>query len=255
MTRSLAGLTVAVTRPHDPAGKFADRIAAAGGRAFLFPLLEIRPANDTAALDALVGRLPEFNLAIFISPNAVRYGMDAIRASGALPAALKIATVGLGSAQALREFGVNNVIAPKSRSDSEALLALPELEKVSGQKIVIFRGNGGRELLGETLRARGAAVTYAECYRRIQPELDIGSLFAAHPDAVTITSSEALNHLWNSLDEAGRAKISRIPLFAPHARIADQARNSGWRNVVQTAGGDDGLLEGLIAWATHRNPT
>ena len=254
MGTPLTGLNIVVTRPREQATQLAQRIEQAGGKAVLFPLLEISPAANPQSLRALVARLHEFNLAIFISPNAVRYGMEAIRAAGELPANLKIATVGQGSAKALRDLGVQEVIAPQDRFDSEALLALPALQNVTGNRVVIFRGNGGRELLGDTLKARGATVEYAECYQRTKPQQNGAALLAADPHAITVTSSEALSYLWDMLDEDGRARLAVVPLFVPHARIADAAQRLGWRKVITTAEGDDGLLSSLVAWAEDRKP-
>ena len=249
----LAGLKIVVTRPRDQADQLMQGIRAAGGTPILFPLLEISALPDPAPLLDLVNRLPEFNLAIFISPNAVHYGMAAIHAAGAPPGALKIATVGQGSASAVRKSGVAGVIAPAGRSDSESLLALPELENVRGWRIVIFRGENGRELLGDTLRARGAEVEYAACYRRAKPTQDVSTLLAANPDALTVTSSEALAYLWEMLDEPARRRFTGVPLFVPHERIASAALALGWRDVLPTAGGDEGLLSGLIAWGNGRH--
>jgi uroporphyrinogen-III synthase len=251
-TQPLAGLNIVVTRPREQAAQLAQRIVQAGGNAVLFPLLEIGPAADPQSLRELVARLHEFSLAIFISPNAVRYGMEAIRSGNASLAGLKAATVGQGSAKALRSLGVREIIAPQERFDSEALLALPELQDVNGGRVVIFRGDGGRELLGDTLKARGATVEYAECYQRLKPQQDTAALFSANPDAVTVTSSEALGYLWDMLDDAARTRLAAVPLFAPHTRIAEAAQRLGWRNVRITAGGDDGLFSGLVAWAEQR---
>lgn len=265
----LAGLNIVVTRPRDQATSLAQRIEQHGGHAILFPLLEINPVADPSPLRALVARLAEFNLAIFISPNAVRYGMQAILTAGTLPAALKIATVGQGSAQALRDFGVGEMIAPQQQFDSEGLLALPELQQVAGWRVVIFRGDGGRELLGDTLKARGARVEYAACYQRSKPQQGIAALLAANPDAITVTSSEALAYLLEMLGRlsemsgtnlagdlpgdlkasTGKEHFITLPLFVPHARIAQAAHKLGWRNVLTTAAGDDGLMSGLIEWA------
>src|SRR5450631_4196009 len=162
----LRGLTIVVTRPRDQAAQLAQRIEQAGGIPLLFPLLDITAVQDTKTLFEQIARLGQFNLAIFISPNAVHYGMAAIRAAGAVLNSLKIATVGQSSAKALRESGISNVIAPTERFDSEGLLALPELQNVAGWRVMIFRGDGGRELLGDTLKARGATVEYATCYQR-----------------------------------------------------------------------------------------
>jgi uroporphyrinogen-III synthase len=251
VSQPLAGLNILITRPREQAGELVQRIARAGGNPILFPLLEIFPVHDSPRLTELVARLREFDLAIFISPNAVRYGIAAIGGSAALPAHLKIATVGQGSAKALRELGLREIIAPSDRFDSEALLALPELHQVAGSRVIIFRGDGGRELLGDTLKARGAEVEYAECYRRSRPQQSATAL-QGKIDAITITSSEALANLWDMLDSAMREKFAAIPLFAPHERIAATARQLGWRNVVPTASGDEGLVEALLAWAGAR---
>ncbi len=245
----LAGLNIVVTRPREQAAGLAQRIGSLGGNAILFPLLEIRPVPDSTLLQNLVTRLPAFDLAIFISPNAVRYGMAAIHSTGILPDGLKIATVGMGSAQALLDVGVTGVIVPTEGSDSEALLALPLLTNVSGWKIVIFRGDGGRELLGETLKARGADVEYITCYQRSKPAQDVGTLLSHRLDAITLSSSEALVYLWEMFDDAGRKQISSVPLFVSHPRIAEKAHKQGWHKIIQTDRGDDGIVSGLVAWA------
>lgn len=248
----LAGLNIVVTRPRDQAARLAGCITAAGGKPLLFPLLEIEAVFDEPALHAQVSRLKQADLAIFISPNAVRYGMAAIRATGGLSASLKVATVGQGSARALQELQIDHVIAPTERFDSEGLLALPELQNVAGQHVMIFRGNGGRELLGDTLRQRGATVEYITCYQRSKPGFDPESLLEAAPDAITVTSSEALDHLWEMLDASSRMKLSITALFVPHQRIAEAAKRQGWQHVIVTGSGDDGIMAALIAWAPSK---
>ena len=246
----LAGLNIVVTRPREQAVALAQRIEQAGGRPLLFPLLEIAAADPQPLQDA-IARLADFDLAVFVSPNAVRYAAPPILAAGPLPSGLKLGTIGQGSARALGELGAQHVIAPQGRSDSEALLALPELQQMKGRHVAIFRGDGGRELLGDTLQARGAVVEYVTCYRRspAQPQ----SPLPLEVDAYSVTSSEALRHLWQLAAGAAREALLAIPLFVPHPRIATAALELGWRDVETAAGGDDGLLSGLIAWTKHRN--
>jgi uroporphyrinogen-III synthase len=245
----LRGLTIVVTRPRDQAAQLAWRIEQAGGIPLLFPLLDISAVQNTKMLFEQIARLGQFNLAIFISPNAVHYGIAAIRAAGHVPDALKIATVGQGSAKALRALGIANVIAPVERFDSEGLLALPELQNIVGWHVMIFRGDSGRELLGDTLKARGATVEYATCYQRSKPQQDVGALLSAAPDAITVTSSEALGYLGQMLNGTARNELLRTPLFVPHERIAGLAHEQGWLQVQLTAPGDDGLMSALITWA------
>jgi uroporphyrinogen-III synthase len=114
---------------------------------------------------------------------------------------------------------------------------------------MILRGDGGREMLGDTLGARGAKVEYVTCYLRSKPEFDAGALLGAAPDVITVTSSEALGYLWTLLEGQGRADLAAVPILVPHERIAAAARQQGWQQVVVTDTGDDGLLSGLIAWA------
>ncbi len=250
----LAGLNIVVTRPREQAAGLVRRIEQLGGKPLVFPLLEIEAIRDDRTLREQISRLGQTDLAIFISPNAVHYGMAAIRASGVLPPSLRFAAVGQGSARALRELGIEHVIAPTGRFDSEGLLALPELQNVAGMRVMVFRGDGGRELLGDTLKARGAKLEYASCYLRSKAELDAGAMLEAAPDAITVTSSEALSHLLEMLDEAQRRIVCAIPLFVPHERIASAARQLGWQQAVVTESGDDGMMSGLIAWAnTKRN--
>ncbi len=246
---SLAGLSILVTRPRDQASSLVQAISQAGGVPLLFPLLDIAPVPDVAALQQQITHLSQANLAIFISPNAVQYGMAAICAVGVLPANLKVATVGQGSAKALRELGVTDVIVPEARFDSEGLLALPELQQVDGWHVMIFRGDGGRELLGDTLKARGATVEYVTCYRRSKPQQPVSELLAALPDVITVTSSEALAYLWQMLDEVAQSALRDTPLFAPHPRIVGLARVQGWSQVYLTGAGDGGLLAGIQDWA------
>jgi uroporphyrinogen-III synthase len=246
----LAGIHVLVTRPAHQARELADRVRAAGGDPILFPVLEILDTTNQRPLLDLIERLDEFDLAIFVSPNAVRKAMNRIGERRTLPARLKIAAVGQGTARELGNFGVNEVIAPTIRFDSEALLDTPELTQVEGKHVVIFRGDGGRELLGETLLKRGASVEYAECYRRTRPDMDIVPLLLAWAsgkiNAITITSSEGLRNLCDMIGEAGQAPLKKTPLFASHERIVQAARKLGFIQVILTPAGDEGLMEGLL---------
>jgi len=252
----LAGRGILVTRPAHQAQELSRQIGDAGGRAILFPVIEIVDVDDLQPLLAVIQRLEQFDLAIFISPNAVDKAMNLIASRGALPPGLKIAAVGQGSARELKRFGVGGVIAPQGRFDSEALLALPELSDVAGRRVVIFRGEGGRELLGDTLRARGAELTYAECYRRGRPSADAAALLRAwargEVDAVTVTSGEGLHNLFDMLGKLGQQWLRKTPLFAPHARVAQAARELGIATVVTTGPGDEGLFAGLREYFAAR---
>jgi uroporphyrinogen-III synthase len=247
MTQALSGRTVLVTRPAHQAAALVRMIQSAGGEAFVFPALEIEavPAPD---LSASLVQLATANIVIFISPNAAQFGMAAIRV---LPAASRIFAVGPGTARALQAQGISGVATPDGQ-DSEALLALPQLQDVKDKRVVIVRGVGGRPLLAESLAARGAVVHYLECYRRVRPTADAAPLLARWRvggiDAVTVTSAETLHNLAALLGESGAPLLATTPLFAPHEKIAEAARRFGIARVIATPGGDAGLVEGLINW-------
>jgi len=247
MTQALSGRTVLVTRPAHQAAALVRMIQSAGGEAFVFPALEIEavPAPD---LSASLAQLATADIVIFISPNAAQFGMAAIRV---LPAASRIFAVGPGTARALGALGVSGVVTPDGQ-DSEALLALPQLQDVKDKRVVIVRGVGGRPLLAESLAARGAVVHYLECYRRVRPTADAAPLLARWQaggiDAVTVTSAETLHNLAALLGESGAPLLATTPLFAPHEKIAEAARRFGIAQVIATPGGDAGLVEGLINW-------
>jgi len=245
----LAGRHIVVTRPAAQAGTLADLITARGGHPIVFPVLEIADVEDAAALNALVDRLDKFDLAIFVSPNAVDHAMRAVAARRTWPAALAAATVGGASERALRRHGIAEVIAPGERFDSEALLELLPAARVAGRRVVIFRGDGGRELLADTLAERGATVEYVACYRRRRPDADARPLLDAWSrdalDAVTVSSSEGLANFLAMIGAAGQARLARTPVFAPHARIAAAARSLGLEKVVETAPADEGIVAGL----------
>jgi uroporphyrinogen-III synthase len=251
----LAGRGILITRPAHQAASLAERVHAAGGEPILFPALEIAALADAATLDAVIDRLDDFDWAVFVSPNAASMAMGRIRVRRAWPARLRAAAIGRGTTRELARSGVEIVVAPSERFDTEALLAQPELQAVAGQHVVIFRGDGGRELLGDTLAARGARVEYAECYRRVRPAVDpqqLARLLArwerGEVHAVTAASAETLRNLCEMVGISGEALLRATPLFVPHERIAQAARELGIPTVVTAGPGEDGLLDGLASW-------
>lgn len=247
----LSGRHVVITRPAGQADTLAQLVRGAGGEPVLFPVLEISDVADLRPLMDVAARLDDFDLAIFISPNAVHKALNVIASRRAWPASLAVATIGRSSERELARFGFTEVIAPHGRFDSEALLALPALapEQVRGMRVVIFRGDGGRELLGDTLVERGAAIEYVECYRRGRPNVDAAPLLRlwarGELDAVTVTSSEGLHNLYDMLGPLGQQWLKNTPVLVPHERIAETAARMGLVNVILTGPGDDGLAEGL----------
>lgn len=249
---ALSGLSILVTRPSHQATYLVSRIRSLGGEPLLFPVLEITDVEDIQPLLKIIDRLHEFDFAIFVSPNAVDKVLPLICKNAPFPSRLKVAVVGKGSAQKLSSYGVDEIIVPSNRFDSEALLELEILQQVQHNHIVIFRGNEGRKLLGETLTNRGGIVEYVECYQRTRPDADVSALLAGWSrgsvHAVTITSSEGLHNLFDMVGEVGQQLLIGTPFFTAHERIAEIAKDLGLRDVNLTGNGDDGLIAGLLSY-------
>jgi len=256
--KPLAGLGILITRPVEQADGLAARVAELGGAPILFPTLEIAPPPDPAGLARILNALPEYDYAIFVSPTSVERAWPVIlERHGGWPQGVVAAAVGKGSARTLAGYGVGPILVAEDGADSESLLALAEFNQVAGKRVVIVRGEGGRELLAETLRQRGATVDYAECYRRVRSRADSAPLLTRWQGggvaAVTVTSREVFAHLAALLGDAGAALLRQTPLFAPHARIAEAAREWGVAEVVITESGDAGLVSGLVDWFNRRH--
>jgi uroporphyrinogen-III synthase len=254
----LKGAGVLVTRPAHQADAFCRMIDTAGGMALRFPVTEILEPRDGAALDAVIDRLEEFDIAIFISPNAVSMAANRIGARRAWPDGLRIGAVGQKSAQELARAGHPAHICPARRFDSEALLAEAELQDVAGKRIVIFRGDGGRELLGDTLKERGGLVEYAEAYRRGRPDADTGQLMyhwsRGDLHLVTSTSSEGLRNLFDMVGKLGRMWLRKTPLLVGSARMVDTARELGFKGKPWVAEdpSDESMMDTVLQWARTR---
>jgi uroporphyrinogen-III synthase len=252
---------VVITRPWSQAQPLAARVAALGLPVEVLPLLEIAPLADPAPLQAVLARLAQFDLVAFVSPNAIDAAFAYIPQ---WPAGVAAAVVGEGSRLALAAHGVTPANArihmpdDSAPSDTEHLLAAMDLTALRGARVLIVRGESGRELMGDAFRAAGADVTAVPAYRRQVPPLTDAlarrlQALLAGPATWVITSSEALRGL---LDLARRlppqdpqydyvAKLQQQELIVPHARIAETATALGFHHITQTASGDERLLAAL----------
>jgi len=245
----LTGITIAVTRPLDQAEALCDVINDLGGKAVSFPLLAITPLDDYSVFEQQLAQLATSDWAIFISSNAVNYAMPRmLKHFGNVPNNLRFAAIGHQTARELGHYGVHNVLIPRTRFDSETLLALPEMQDVASLKIAIFRGVGGRDLMADTLKSRGAEVFFAECYRRVNPQTNTHMLTDLWNNndlqAIVVTSSEAMRFL---IDMARNQDwLKNISIFVNHARIAELPLSLGLEVHIADAGGDEALLRKII---------
>ncbi|WP_343675345.1 fused uroporphyrinogen-III synthase HemD/membrane protein HemX [Paraburkholderia heleia] len=268
--------TVVITRPAGQSDGLAGQLARHGMRTLDFPLIAIAPVTDEAPLRAALGALERYALVVFVSPNAVDRAFACYASVSSIwPPALPVAVVGPASVAALERHGVaapeHRVVSPAgagdeepARFDSESLYAALEktfgVDAFAGKRVLIVRGDGGREWLAERLREAGAEVETVAAYRRVVPEPPIAAWTQVHgllegaPHAWLVTSSEGVRNL----DELARehltageiVELRHAPLVAPHPRIAETARSMGFDRIAVSGAGDERIVETLLGLAS-----
>jgi uroporphyrinogen-III synthase len=248
---------VVITRPLGQANGLVQAVAALGREPVLLPLLEIQPLDDDTRLKHTLAGLDRYALAAFVSPNAIDAAFAHI---DAWPSGVAVGVVGEGSRAALARHGVTaanaTIFCPANgdTSDTEGLLRALDLPSLAGRRVLIVRGESGRELMAESFAAAGALVDTVAAYRRALPVLDnalastLHALLATRNDWL-ITSSEALRGLVGLArqlgGDAGVARLQQQYLVVPHARIAESARAMGFAHVTLTGSGDERMLAAL----------
>ena len=248
----LAGLGVLVTRPAAQAEPLCQQLANAGATVWRLPAMNIEALGHAAGHRAAVGPLDHYRRIIFVSANAVTHGaflLEALRtSSGPAP---EILAIGPATAQVLADAG-------------HTVLAATELQQVQGERILIVRGEGGREHLAQSLQARGAKVHYADVYRRVLPPttallieqvaLAEQALASGALHVVTATSSELLDNTLRLFPDA--SCLSAVTWLAGSRRIGQRVRELGFAGalVVADRPDDDGLVEALKFWRKHQAP-
>ncbi|MBK1719285.1 uroporphyrinogen-III synthase [Thiocystis violacea] len=248
----LAGRGVLVTRPAGQAEPLCRLIEEAGGRAIRFPTIAIEPVTE-AGLAALLAQ--SWDLMYFVSPNAVEQALTLVP-DGRWSQVTWVAAVGRGTARALTAAGRAPDLVPSDRYESEALLEMPELAAMSGKRVLIVRGEGGRGLFAQAMSERGAEVRFAEIYRRVRPSVDPAPLLARWSetvDYVMATSDEVLLNLAEMLGADGRDRLLETPLVVIAERTALTARDLGFRVVkVAERAEDAAILRSLSDLAGSR---
>jgi len=218
----LHGFGVLVTRPRAQAADLVAAIEENGGIAIEFPVIEIAPRTEAEIAREAVA-LGEVDIAVFVSRNAVAYGLSHVITK-------QTASTGPSTAAAIEDAGRVVDISPQSGYDSESLLATAALQDVAGKRILIVRGGAGRELLADTLRERGATVQYLSVYERICPVIDQKLLTEIETrwrdgelHAVTVMSTESLTNLIALLPDISHHQFENMPLVTPAARVIKEA--------------------------------
>jgi uroporphyrinogen-III synthase len=242
---SLSGLTVLITRPSNQVESLRRAIESGGAKVLSLPLIEIRALNDAQAIQDLkdkVLQLDCYQSLIFVSNNAVSFGGEVINNYWPqFPLKVDVIAAGPTTAEAASERFACEVIQPTSGMTSEDILRLPQLQDVSEKKIGIVRGQGGRELLADTLRERGAIVDYLEAYSRTPIDYTSADfcnrLLEAGVNVLTVSSGESLDRLTHLLVD-NRKKLQQLNLLVPSQRVGRQAENAGYQQVHSASGAD-----------------
>lgn len=237
----LSGLRILVTRPANRAEALLQALTAAGAVCFHRPLMRIESLREPEHVDTLrrsrscIMNLDNYRRIIFISVNAVEYGMTLIDEYWPQwPLDLKVYAIGDATAAALQEWGLSCQSAGGAMN-SESLLSHEELHSLQHEKVLIVRGLGGREALAENLLERGAQVDYAECYQRKSPIFEHGELRALlvkqQINAVCLNSGETLSYFHQHCPPA--SCCDGLTLVVPGQRVAQQAAELGYSRVTQ----------------------
>lgn len=237
-----------LTRPAEESAALAATLAAQGVFSSSLPLLQIEPLAETPEQRALMQDLERYCAVIVVSKPAARHGLQRLqRYWRQPPAQLRWFTVGAATAQVLEEYGLPAVF-PVAGDDSEALLALPQLAAalaVPQPRVLIWRGEGGREFMAERLRGQGVTVDYLQLYRRCLPDYPPTTLReridGQQLNGLVVSSGQGFSHLLQ-LAGADWPRLARLPLFVPSARVAEQARAAGAETVVDCRGANAAAL-------------
>ncbi len=249
----LNGLGVLLTRPLGQIEGLAKCVEQAGGNALCFPTIEIGAPADNAMARQQLQEAAHADAIIFLSTNAVDWAMKLAPPENF---SAPLMAIGAATARALTRHGLPTALQPEHVYTSEALLKLPQLQvdALAGKRMLIIRGEGGRALLAETLKSRGARVGIAEVYRRIRPLADGGILLRAWAanaiDVAVLTSGEALHNLYHLAGVEGRERLQSTPLVVVSERIAALAKTLGASTepILAARADNNAVVNALIKW-------
>jgi len=252
---SLRGVTVLVTRPQGLGENLVQAIESRGGEAILMPSISIQPVQPDTSELADLATVPAGGLIIFASRNAVAWGARYLPQPRP-----RVAAIGPSTAKALAELGLTPDVRPAGFT-TEAMLAQPEFENLSGVRVFIIRGEGGRNALAAGLKERGARVRYLDVYQRAQAPLDsdrrqfiLERWAGGEIHIFTATSGDIFSNLCSMLGAEGEALIRRTPLVTVSERVLQIAADWGHaaERILADGPDDQSLAEAIVRWHAAR---
>ena len=242
--------TVVLTRPQADSERLSEALQNEGFQTRVMPIITIE-AIPTAE-QAPAPSLSDDALCIFISANAVRFGLPQLGSALARDSDLTVIAVGNKTRDTLAAEGIQAQVPV--RADSEGLLAMPALSAPDSRDVVIVKGEGGRELLASELTGRGARVTEWACYRRCWPEVDLSGLIEISAGLIFQASSgEMVSRLSELLAGGGQADLFQSSIIVPSDRVARLATEIGWGQVIRAEDASDDAFIRALKQHTARN--
>ncbi len=252
--QSLKNISLWITRPHGQADQLSNMLRKKGAKVLHLPMIQIEKIAVSKKARASIKKLKNYDLVFFISTNAANLGMELLEVEfSKLPDKPAYFAPGPTTARVLESYGLK-VFYPDKVMSTEALLILPEIRRILENKekkkqALIFRGQGGRELLANTLRAKGVEVEYIELYKRVLPSLSEAYLkeisTAKKPDGIIFSSAEAIQN-FIVLFEKVYPDYKKIPAFLSSERLMGIARDAGFANtILLKAANDQSVVDGV----------
>ena len=242
--------TIVLTRPQADSQRLSEALQNEGFHSRVMPIMTIE-AIPTAE-QAPAPSVSDDALCIFISANAVRFGLPQMGFALARDSDLTVIAVGNKTRDTLAAEGIQAQVPV--RADSEGLLAMPALSAPDSRDVVIVKGEGGRELLASELTGRGARVTEWACYRRCWPEVDVSGLIEISAGLIFQASSgEMVSRLSELLAGGGQADLFQSSIIVPSDRVARLATEIGWGQVIRAEDASDDAFIRALKQHTARN--
>jgi uroporphyrinogen-III synthase len=239
-TNSLTAKRILLIRPQRQEDQLLSMLENSGADVTHIPVMRIEPIVESQQIKPRILEVDNFHKAIFVSGNAAELGIEWIdKFWPMLPVGIEYFAVGERTAALLKEADIN-ALCPSGRQNSETLLQLTQLQELDNQRIIIFRGVGGREILAETLIERGARVEYCELYRRVIDTQQLALAQQQESDCLVAHSGELIQ----AMGEAESSLFADTALVVPSERVAAIATALGYRRVISA---ENALPESMLA--------
>jgi uroporphyrinogen-III synthase len=259
----LQGQVILNTRPAHQQAELTQMLQRDGARVLDFPVIDIEPVAIGAAQRQLAQAIGDYDILLFVSRNAVEGAFRFIDCARLKPSA-RLGVIGSATRVALQEalagsgIAVDDCLVAGEPYSSETLLQAPALRHIAGLRVLILRGQQGRNLLGDELTRRGASVEYAEVYRRALPangSESFARLVAdGMPTLVILTSAEGMQNLLELVDAEAAQVLLRTPWLLISERMRESALKLGHNAAVLIAASasDKGIRQTICEWAEPR---